>query len=113
MTDKKASAVWMADGYGAKAYVPAGEVDDWRPRGWSPADEPAPGDLVWMSHAEHGGRATFPTAAVEGWRALGWSPSPPQAPVDLTKDPALVDLRAEPAPEPPSKTTAAKADKEK
>lgn len=112
MAEKKAEAVWMADGYGAKAYVPAAEVDNWRPRGWSPADEPAPGDLVWMGHDGHGGRASFPTAAVAGWQALGWSLSPPPDPVDLTKDPALVDQPSDP-PEPPKKTIASKADKEK
>lgn len=111
MAEKKTDAVWMADGHGAKAYVPVGEVDAWRPRGWVTATEPAPSEQVWMAHGGHGGRATFPATAVDVWQALGWAPSPPAEPVDITKDPALVDQPAELVAQP--KQTAAKADKEK
>jgi hypothetical protein len=104
---------WMTDGYGAKAYVAADQVDDWKPRGWAEADGPAGNDRVWMRHTEHQGRAQFPAGALESWQALGWAPSDPPAPYDVTKDPQLVDVQPvdEPAPKKPT-SRAAKATSE-
>lgn len=99
---------WMTDGYGAKAFVAADEVDTWKPRGWSEADEPSGTDRVWMRHSEHGGRAQFPAAALESWQALGWRPSDPPAPYDVTKDPQLVDVQPE---EPAAQTKTSRAAK--
>lgn len=86
--------VWVRDGYGSVALVPADAVDHWKPRGWIETTDPDSADQIWMRHAEHGGRAQFPIVIARVWADLGWAPSAPPEPVDVTKDPALVDQPA-------------------
>lgn len=90
MTEKK-TAAWATDADGAMAYIPAGEMDAWVPRGWTLTADPAPGDLVWLQHEDHGGHALFAYEAVAAWEPLGWRPSAPPEPVDLLHDQHLVD----------------------
>lgn len=98
---------WMTDGYGVKALVGGDAVDEWKPRGWSEADEPSGSDLVWMRHTETGGQQKFAAGALEQWKALGWEPSEPEPPYDVTKDPQLVDVEARAAAQSPAKTRTA------
>lgn len=97
-----ADSKWMTDGFGAKAYVPADQVDEWKPRGWSEGDAPAGDDWVWMQHEVHAGRAKFAAGAAGPWEALGWHPSEPPEPYDVTKDPTLVDVPTEAPPASPA-----------
>lgn len=93
MAEKK--TYWMADGYGAKALITgAADRDRWVPLGWDEADEPAPGDMVWMRHVDHGGRAKFPADVAELWWAKGWEPSDPPAPENPFNAPEPADTGA-------------------
>ena len=95
-------SVWMFNGVNEKAYVPKGEVDDWKPRGWSEAGEPESGEFVWMSHPDLHRPAKFPVDSVEGWKPRGWVESPPEEPVSLLRDARMVD--PEPDGKPKTKT---------
>jgi hypothetical protein len=107
---------WIADpNGGAKALVEgADERNRWtQVHGWAEADEPGPGDQVWVHNSKTDGRTVMAADAIgteDGgsyWRGVGFRPSAPAEPVDLTKDPALRD---QPKPVPPSKSAAATAD---
>lgn len=102
-------SVWMSNGANEKAHVPKGEVDDWKPRGWSESSEPESGELVWMSHPDLHKPAKFPFDAVEGWKPRGWVESPPEEPLSVLKDPRLVD----PEPDDKPKTTTKNAGRQR
>lgn len=109
------SLYWLTNADGHKARVEGAEQRDrWLPLGWSVADEPVTGDMVYLEHEVSGGRALFPAAVVPAWGELGWQPAAPPEPVDLTKDPLLVDQPvAEPVAAPAKTSTATTAAKEK
>lgn len=105
-------SVWMRDQGGAFAYVPAAEVDTWKPRGLQESAEPSSNtDFVWMRHGEVTGTPKIPWGARDYWLAKGFAPSPPEEPRDLTKDPALDDVRGDEPDAKPAKKTTAKAAK--
>ena len=56
----------------------------------------APGEFVWMQHAETGGKAQIAVGAVEAWRRLGWSPC--EAPPEI--DPTMIEYQPRVAPQP-------------
>jgi hypothetical protein len=105
---------WISDPItGAKALAEgAAERDRWTDRGWTPADEPARTDRVWLRHETTGGRQLFPASVVEQWAPLGWVPSAPAEPVDLTKDRGLVDEPATPVKSTTPSATAGGTEKE-
>jgi hypothetical protein len=83
---------YLVDEEGVHAYVPAADVDTYKPLGWAEVKtEPLDTDLVWLEHAESGGKQKFAHAVAPQWEALGWSRSAPPPPVDLLHDHTLVD----------------------
>lgn len=100
---------WIADSEGVKALVEgAEERNRWvQLQGWTEADEPQPGDRIWVHNSETDGRTVLPADVMgEGsyWRGVGFTPSAPPEPLDLTKDPALRD---QPKPTPAARVVAA------
>ncbi|HEX5996947.1 MAG TPA: hypothetical protein VFY84_17530 [Jiangellales bacterium] len=111
MAEKKTDAVWMSDG-DSKAYVPSGEADTWRVRGWAEADEPAhDAEFVWMRNETTGGVGRIAWGARDYHQAVGWQPSPPEEPVNLAIDPVLREAKAAEKPAKSAKSSTAKADK--
>jgi hypothetical protein len=103
---------WIADpNGGALAVVEGVEArNTWtQVQGWTEADEPVSGSVVWAYNEDAEGHAKLPHDSLkEGgyWHGVGWRPSAPPAPVDVTKDPALRD---QPAPARATTTTATPA----
>lgn len=76
----------------------AEERDRIAAQGYELADEPAETDQVWIRHPGVEGVGRIPYGARPYFLGNGSTLSGPPAPVDLTKDPALTDSPAAPAP---------------